>query len=211
MEGTDSLGMNTLVSNAFRSVSILFELDYSSGATDNIKMYFTYNGDKLGGIDSDFAVIISENKDDHCGVGADGNLGSILFKSNKAIVDNNLYVTTPDTLQGIFSATLASNTGETEVTLLIKTVVDKFRYPIYEEKNENCNEDVCNGKLKFCVELQSIVCGVKMDAIDVAVAINIDLRVDCDACGPDVILTHAEAINDGGTTKIGQIEVKPCA
>jgi hypothetical protein len=186
------------------------EVDYSASAPWDIKMYFTYNGDQLNGVDTNFEVIISENREGDCGKDSKGKFGYILFKSDKAIVDESYDEPTPVAFQGIFSADVTSNMGDTEVKLSINTNVDKFFYPIYEEYNDNCNADICFGKLKFCVELQAQICDSKMDSVDVSVAINLDLQVQCDECGPDVVLTRANVIEDVGHTEIGQVECKPC-
>jgi hypothetical protein len=193
------------------------ETDYSEDATHNIVMDFSFNADDIGDFvaKTEFAVVITENRggeENPCGKDTDGKFGYVLYASEGALVNGN-HDTDPEDedLLEIFNAWIETTSDQTSGQIFMTTNVENFCAPVYQETNKNCpNEEFCKGKLSFCVEIQAIICDAKMDFVDVAVDITFDLQVECDGCGPDVILTRADPIIDHGHTQIGEIECSLC-
>jgi len=71
-----------------------------------------------------------------------------------------------------------------------------------EYNNETNPTDQYCGLLTYCVEFQSIYCGIKVDFVDVVVEIELDLTLDCDDCS-DATLVRDAPENDGADDQLG--------
>jgi len=58
------------------------------------------------------------------------------------------------------------------------------------------------GLLTYCVEFQSLYCGIKVDFVDVVVEIELDLTLDCDDCSVVTLVRDAPE-NDGADDQLG--------
>lgn len=80
-------------------------------------------------------------------------------------------------------------------------------YYLYYSQNAQCSDDVGNednptgpkdqcGRFDVCVEFQALVCGIKVDFVDVHVELEFYLSSRCDGC-LDAILKRDETVDDG--------------
>jgi hypothetical protein len=154
-------------------------------AAFNVKLTFDYTpyADPEG-IPVDFEAIIFAGPT--CGGDAE------IIAATSGAIFADAYV---EPTEGVWNAVIEAD-YVSGPKLKIATPLTSFRPEFYKQKDscsddvgidENPTDEAC-GLLQFCVEFQAVLCGKKVDFVDVYVEIELDIQVSCEENCVDVKL-----------------------